>query len=488
MTIHSFIFILIFLPLGSIQAQISESELNEATKASSPFVVNPDPLDPLPSKKENIKDGDEIVLDNIKDIIDDKVKVKKKKIINIKSNKDKKSEELKENQISQVKPKVRKKNKTKKSKVVTNNDDPELKLELNLNSRYKKFNIEPTSELKWSQASSQQKVNVYEVHKNDTLFTISKVLFGDSQFWPKVWAVNRNDILNPHFIYPGMKIFFHSGDARFAPTISLGSRAKNDPLYYRQNTESRTELISNVSQVEKNNFPTEIPESLPLTKNNRYFFKDEKKTIFEIRDIQRNDEIDFVNSYILTSKEMTSDFSVPKKNLSGFICRENQYVGSIEKVNLSSVEGKYFLVKQLNNQSVYLKSTLKYKVLGEVVVSGEKNELRISSCSDLMDTETLLVSEEKITAVEQPTEIISGNTQIIDGFEYNSQQYFAENQFIVLNAESLNIAEGGTGVIYSDQFGKNIGQIKVLQRAGTLAIGVITQMSDLIQLGDLITE
>ena len=52
--------------------------------------------------------------------------------------------------------------------------------------------------------------------KGDTLYDISKRLFGDTKYWPKIWALNNGKILNPHLILPGHPIILFP-----APELAL---------------------------------------------------------------------------------------------------------------------------------------------------------------------------------------------------------------------------------------------------------------------------
>jgi LysM repeat protein len=47
---------------------------------------------------------------------------------------------------------------------------------------------------------------VYVVKKGDTLWGLSERFMKDPYYWPDMWALNPNKILNPHFIYPGQRL------------------------------------------------------------------------------------------------------------------------------------------------------------------------------------------------------------------------------------------------------------------------------------------
>lgn len=64
----------------------------------------------------------------------------------------------------------------------------------------------------------------YVVEKGDTLYGICSKLLGEPQYWPKLWALNP-DIKNPHFIWPGMHLRFHSGDLDTPPYLKLAEHS-----------------------------------------------------------------------------------------------------------------------------------------------------------------------------------------------------------------------------------------------------------------------
>jgi LysM domain len=463
--------------------------IDDHNKTSSSFVVDPDPLDPLPVKKENIKDGDEIILEDIRQVIDSKPK-----------------KEVNSNGVSPSHGSTTKKTKssksTRKSKKTKSNtsfenlnpDDPDTKLEDRLHSTYQKFNITPTSPEQWAQATQAQKENIYVVQKNDTLFTISKTLFGDSKFWPKIWAINRADILNPHQIKPGMQIRFFAGNSDNVPTVSIDPKGFDpksvDPdkdLYFVQDTEFQKITITD-DKKNKQGAPTAIPDSLPLTRNGKYYSQNDKKDQIDIKTFEYVDNVKHANPYILTSMDLKSDFIVEKEQIPYLMCKDAQFVPIVKKNNVDAVlPGKYFIVQPLSREGSQFKKTNKYKTIGDVTIN-EKEQMRVSSCRDLMNFESLIVSEEKIRALSEPDETFDFSARIVDGLEYPGQNYYADNQYLVINIGNLNVDTGADLNVFSDDLGKKVGSIRILRRTGTMAIAVVTHAFDVINSGDKITE
>jgi hypothetical protein len=60
----------------------------------------------------------------------------------------------------------------------------------------------------------------YTVKKGDTLWSISKIYFGDGFYWSKLWSVNSN-ITNPHLILVNDTLHFKAGSFDAAPSLSV---------------------------------------------------------------------------------------------------------------------------------------------------------------------------------------------------------------------------------------------------------------------------
>ncbi len=85
----------------------------------------------------------------------------------------------------------------------------------------------------------------HTVVKGDTLWDISGRFLKEPWRWPEVWRMNRDQIRNPHLIYPGQVIFLD----RSGPWLSVGRRiggTRSDKLQPQIYTESLENAIPSI--------------------------------------------------------------------------------------------------------------------------------------------------------------------------------------------------------------------------------------------------
>lgn len=81
------------------------------------------------------------------------------------------------------------------------------------------------------------------VVKGDTLWDISGRFLDRPWCWPQVWGMNRDEIRNPHWIYPGQIVWFDraAGRLRLGNRIEASNGAGDDPSTLRLSPQLRTQ-------------------------------------------------------------------------------------------------------------------------------------------------------------------------------------------------------------------------------------------------------
>lgn len=103
-------------------------------------------------------------------------------------------------------------------------DEPDLSYETRLHDIYLNFNSQKMPADQWQSIAGDRSSEVYNIQSGDSLWTISKTLFSDGNYWPKIWSLNGS-IQNPHLITEGNSIKFLMGDESEAPSFTISEDA-----------------------------------------------------------------------------------------------------------------------------------------------------------------------------------------------------------------------------------------------------------------------
>ena len=94
--------------------------------------------------------------------------------------------------------------------------------------------------------------DTYTVKRGDTLWGISGRFLQQPWRWPEVWRVNRDQIRNPHLIYPGQVIVLD----RSGPYLSIGRRIGDGKLTPKVYSESLDAAIPSIPMADIEPFLT----------------------------------------------------------------------------------------------------------------------------------------------------------------------------------------------------------------------------------------
>ena len=451
---------------------------DELNKESSSFVADPDSLDPLPVKKENLKEDEEPVLDDIRQVIDAPTKKNKAKI---KKNTAAKNENSKttNSRSSKNKTRLSKSKKRTKNLVAKNRsrqkgqanlqaDDPDLTLEKNFFRTYKKYNAKPTSNDSWSSVLKGRTSESYKVQKGDTLWSISKTLFGDPNFWPKLWSLNKKGILNPHFISPGKKVIFYAG---------LGSEVPSLALTDEDNDSTDSELVRLSDSIQ----PGVIPDSLPLSRNDQYILPPQTLKV----ELQNQVEVpdNFTSDILLTDKEIVTEAEIPLDEIVKGRCGGDHVLKS---KSIKGTEGVLKIFEALESIRTEAGEIFSYRAIGEAQIIGE-NKIRITSCSSVISESLFFVSPSQIGSWRSSKLSTKAVATIVGGPNLGTQSIFANHQLAYVDIGSQNVEIGQMMTIKSQLTEQTSGEIKVLDKFGSIAIGLVTEVADLIEKGDQVS-
>lgn len=92
-------------------------------------------------------------------------------------------------------------------------DPPDLNLEQELHRQYLQG-----GDMEMAPVSKDAYIENYRLQPGETLWSLSQTLYGDGQYWPRVWSQNKS-ITNPHLIRPGHTLQFLLGSEDETPSF-----------------------------------------------------------------------------------------------------------------------------------------------------------------------------------------------------------------------------------------------------------------------------
>lgn len=517
---------------------------NDPNKESSSFIGDPENLDPLRARQDNLKDDNEPVLEDIRSVIDAPPKVAESTVEKAAAAKKPSVKKALAKKKSAVKKKVAKaiikkikKNKKSNELVFRQTDDPDSEIEKRFHQNYLRYNETPTSIEDWSKATFGRSAEVYIVQKGDTLWTISETLFGDSLFWPKIWAINRRGILNPHFILPGMRVNFFPGSVEEIPTLAVGEFDKEPVMDSMAATEPGTaaesddevdddevvtgrdvlttpgaefdpegdfaEVIidlddptpeiprpkkakgASVTRLSKRSKPTSLPPSFPVYRSALYYGKVRRVDIIDLEEPVKEPLV-YSTDIIMTDRLVLSDIKITFSANAELRCNAGEMIENYEFIRQSPVTEYSILqpldpVKPEKNVVLY-----PYQIVGKIELYEEK-KLKIKECNSYLNRDQLFVPTALVNSLKTK-KASHESARIIGGPAVYEQSNYAQAQTVYVNMGNINFDQGQSFGIKSNKLDMVIGKIRILDRFGGFAVAIITEAGEAVRAGDNIVS
>ncbi len=490
-------------------------------KESSSFIGDSENLDPLRARRDSLKDDNEPVLDDIKQVLDapaPKPVVEKSPenfTPSTATKKIAKPPKLKKIAAKKKSAKPKKIVKLRKQKQIEdqsrNSDDPDQVVEKRFYQNYMRYNSEPTPSELWSAATFGRSAEVYIVQKGDTLWTISETLFGDSLFWPKIWALNRQGIVNPHYILPGMRVNFYPGTADDVPTLGLGEKAQNrktevgdsgpessvesspdEADMYRTFDDSVDQTPQQAQHIEPDGSatevirlnskdkPTRIPPSIPLYRSQLYFGELRKVDIIDLEPPEKIPTT-YQTDIFLTDRLVLSDLKISQVTNNLTHCAPGEVIENVQFIRRQTTD-EYTVLTALDKVQIGKNSFMyPYKKVGTIAYY--EGKLKIKDCNLLLGRDQIFVPSAVLQSLKSK-KTSQGSPQILGGPAIINQNNFYPSQNVYIDMGGSNFESGQNFDVKSKRIDDGAGQVKILDRFGSYAVGIILDETKPIQAGD----
>ncbi len=411
-------------------------------------------------------------------------------------------------------------------------DDPDLELEERLFKIFSELKG-PITDESWRKIIGKRSKETYRIQKGDTLWDVSRTLFGDPFYWPKVWAVNE-DITNPHFVKPGASLNFYQGTVNEEPVIDIKPETPPPPISapvatgipsaeqieaekleflpgedgdFLPTTGLRAETADQVVIPPPRGKPAvklkTIPPSIPVWDATAASQPSQGKVFFSGAPPSSPQTI-IVPLLAYLAEEFPDDVGeVVEFRDSSLVGSNYQYV--YVDVDEGAVGDTFLVVSRLEKPRKF------YKILSGVPISVDGEVKLIEKVDDdyfkaavISNTNPIRVGaklvKEKLPTVELSTigPILNVEGQIGGGYLDGLTEFFSPGSFVFLDVGSAQGIKVG-GIIYAlaneklrnkktvdDSNKRDVGLLKIVHTTENSSTAVVVQANDVIMSGDLL--
>ncbi len=383
-------------------------------------------------------------------------------------------------------------------------DDPDHQKESEFHRIYKTYNETPTSEESWEKAMSNRPAEMYRVQKGDTLSGISTALFGDQFYWPKVWSLNSNQILNPHEIAPGMGVQFFPGTLSEPPTLAVAADANEATTSIPVPAAPPKGALDGaaIPPAKKRTALLErLPPSLP---GSRVMGTVKRPDEIRVEMLQHSYPKAYEHlEYFISDAPVAGVGVISGSELGSSTVGEYQYV----YVKLNNAVDKKFVVQknltQLEDPRNKERKAEMVQIQGEIQVMERVNEgeniyrAMVTKAINPVEVGSILVPGSLPMIDPAPGAVSSGVGANIMGGQFEKRRsLFGQNSLVFLDGgSSQGLQEGQTLAIFADERVRNkkanavqndrvIGSLKIVRVTNNFATAYVTKATDDIIVGD----
>ena len=387
-------------------------------------------------------------------------------------------------------------------------DPPNLRLENKLNNVYQNYNSTPTDETLWSTAVQNSKAQNYSVVAGDSLWEISEVVFGDGQFWPKLWSLNKN-IFNPHEIQVGATLaFVNETPEHVAPQLEVVDQPKATGEKLPEVIPEVLALTANVSVPEpskENGPPGPLPRVVPQWQFSR------ATKIYRL-ELERASPafataLKYLPYYVSeTAPESLGQITAVDSDMSEAVLYQHVYV---RFTGTPQLHHPYTVVK---DREEVMDSTTSNKghlieVFGEIELEDSIKPSENIYRALVTKSIHLIPKESVLMEGPLPTLSLDGgtagvakvNASVCSGIFGSGDRMFGLDQFVVLNKGSESgLADGQIFPVYqrflnqpAKEFEqtnpRSIGKLRIVKTSSHFATALLLQQNEIISTGDTIS-
>lgn len=381
-------------------------------------------------------------------------------------------------------------------------DSPDFEREQRFNQIYLKYNSQPTPMDGWEEAASKRGAQSYKVQKGDTLWGVSKTLFGDAFYWPKIWALNNQEVFNPHEIDPWMQIHFYPGDVNEPPTVTVTEDAAAAPAEAPAKKEKEDAIPA---PKPRRPIVRTLPPSIPLYKWDLVNRPPPKIDVVEV--MRKPFEPNYALSYYVVEDAIAGVGEIKETELGLKSAGEFQYI--IVKVNDPS-QKNYKVVKEIGR--IPEKPTRENQPIARVIeVQGEIEVLQeVNAKASLYRA----IVHKTINPIEVGAKLVPGTIEYVNAGDETpapgpavrviGSQYAADRKMVdqgglifLDGGRQKGLQEGTVMSVLADPRvrvpetkarvnPRTVGHVRIVRVTPNFATAILTSITDDIRTGDMV--